>query len=201
MQVQDAGQHLGGQFAVLPVVAEAGHGTGLVVVAPVEAVPAAPGQGFLPAAKGLFQVSEPQLPGPPLVAVFLVQRHVLELEHHVHLAPGRVCEQDGVLHRDAGHLAHGQQRLIPAGENFEVHFVQELVDPGSGHEVRAAVAEQHAVSLWPVRQGGVLGDEVDDVHPEAVHAAVQPPVHHVVDGGADLRVFPVQVRLLPGEQV
>ena len=52
-----------------------------------------------------------------------------------------------------------------------------------------------------VRQGRVLADHVDDVHAEAVHAAVQPPAHHGVDGLADLGVLPVQVRLLGGEDV
>ena len=52
-----------------------------------------------------------------------------------------------------------------------------------------------------VRQGRVLADHVDDVHPEAVHAAVQPPPHHGVDGLADLGVLPVQVGLLGGEDV
>ena len=52
-----------------------------------------------------------------------------------------------------------------------------------------------------VRQGRVLADHVDDVHPEPVHAAVQPPPHHGVDGLADLGVLPVQVGLLGGEDV
>ena len=46
-----------------------------------------------------------------------------------------------------------------------------------------------------------LGDEVDDVHPEAVDTAVEPPAHDVVDGLAHLRVLPVEVRLLTVEQV
>ncbi len=47
----------------------------------------------------------------------------------------------------------------------------------------------------------VLGDHVDDVHPEAVDAAVEPPAQHLVDRLAHRRVLPVEVRLLAGEQV
>jgi hypothetical protein len=53
----------------------------------------------------------------------------------------------------------------------------------------------------PVGERGVLGDQVDDVHPKAVGAALEPPPHHRVDRFADLNVLPVQVRLLAGEQV
>jgi hypothetical protein len=52
-----------------------------------------------------------------------------------------------------------------------------------------------------VRQRRLLGDEVDDVHPEAVDTAVEPPAHHVVDGRAHLGVLPVEVGLLAVEQV
>ena len=46
-----------------------------------------------------------------------------------------------------------------------------------------------------------LGDEIDDVHPEAVDAAVEPPNHDVLHRFSYLRVLPVQIRLLAGEQV
>ncbi len=201
VQVEDGGQHLGGLLAVFAVVPEAGDGPGLVVVAPIEAVPAALPQGFLPAAEGFLQVGQQQLLGAPLVAALLVQGHVLELEHHVHFPASGVGEQHGVVHRHPGHLTHGEQVLVPPGKHFLVHLLQEFMDAGAADVVRAAVAVQHAVGPGTVRQGLVLGDEVDDVHPEAVHAAVQPPVHHVVDGGPDLRVFPVEVRLFPRKEV
>ena len=46
-----------------------------------------------------------------------------------------------------------------------------------------------------------LGDEVDDVHAEAIDAAVEPPAHDVVDGLSDVGVLPVQIRLLAVEQM
>ena len=53
----------------------------------------------------------------------------------------------------------------------------------------------------PSGRAGILGDEVDDVHPEAVDPAVEPPSHHRVHGLADLRVLPVEVGLADREQV
>ena len=53
----------------------------------------------------------------------------------------------------------------------------------------------------PSGRAGSLEIEVDHVHPEAVDPAVQPPVHHRVDRRADVRVLPVEVRLLAREQV
>ena len=74
------------------------------------------------------------------------------------------------------------------------------MQPRTVDVVRRSVAPLADVRV-PVRQGGVLGDHVDDVHPEAVHAAVQPPAHHLVDRLPDLGVLPVEVGLLAGEQV
>ena len=86
----------------------------------------------------------------------------------------------------------------------------------SVQHVRRRVAVQrgvdHAAAARPadprlrVQQAGRLldrdlGDQVDDVHPEAVDAPVEPPPHHRVDGTADLRVLPVEVGLAGGEQV
>ena len=68
-------------------------------------------------------------------------------------------------------------------------------------EVLVAGAVQGPGPRLRVRQRRVLADHVDDVHPEPVHAPVQPPPHHGVDGLADLGVLPVQVGLLGGEDV
>lgn len=64
-----------------------------------------------------------------------------------------------------------------------------------------SVPEQVARPLGPIDQRIGLGDEVDDVHPKSVDAAVEPPGHHVVDGAAHLGVLPIEVRLLAREQV
>ena len=125
---------------------------------------------------------------------------MLELEHHVELAARGVGEQPRLLERDARHLPHVQQR-VAAVEDLAVHLLQELVDARAADVVLAAVRSASRVADGAVGQRGVLGDEVDDVHAEAVDPAVQPPAHHLVDRLADLRVLPVEVGLLAREQV
>ncbi|MNC62181.1 hypothetical protein D3C75_1121790 [compost metagenome] len=53
----------------------------------------------------------------------------------------------------------------------------------------------HTGKLWN------LGDQVDYVHAEPVDAFIEPPGHHIVDFLPHLGIVPIQVRLLPGEQV
>jgi hypothetical protein len=126
---------------------------------------------------------------------------VLELEDHVDLGARGIGEEHAVLDRDARHLADGQQLALAAVEDLAVHLLQELVDARPGHEVGAAVAEPATRDRDAVGQLGVLGDEVDHVHPEAVGAPVQPAAHHRVDRLADVRVLPVEVGLLAREEV
>ena len=103
----------------------------------------------------------------------------------------RVGEELRLLDRHARHLAHGQQAGA-TGEDLAMHLLQELVEPRAMRVQRERVA---------VRQAGRLGDQVDDVHPEAVDPPVQPPAHHLVDRRANVRVLPVEIRLLAREEV
>jgi len=74
---------------VLPVVAEPRDDARLVVVVPVQAVPADLGQAGLPAPEDRLEVAQTQRANvPPRLAV--VDLDVLELEDHVHLAAGGV---------------------------------------------------------------------------------------------------------------
>jgi len=79
------------------------------------------------------------------------------------------------------------------------------VDPWPAQVGRRAVTERRPGDRRAVMQGAVrtdvLGDHVDDVHAEAVDPAVEPPPHHRVDRLPDLGVLPVEVGLLPVEQV
>jgi hypothetical protein len=88
-----------------------------------------------------------------------------------------------------------------AGEHLAVHLLEELVDPRSAGEVLVTRPVQRARPRRRIGQRQILAEHVDDVHAEAVDAPVQPPAHHVVHSGADVRVLPVQVGLLAGEDV
>ncbi len=54
---------------------------------------------------------------------------MLELEHHVQFRTARVGGQQRLFRTDAGHLAHGEQR-ITALEHLPAHLLQILVQPG-----------------------------------------------------------------------
>ena len=187
------------------VVAEPGDRPRLVVVVPVEGVPADVGQPGLPAAERGLEVAQPQRPDVPLRRP-VVQAHVLELEHHVHLGARRVGEQPRLLHGHAGHLADGEQRVrpgrrtprgaSPAGTRGCAARRCSDAEPSPS----AVPGDRRAVVQAAVG-GDVLGDHVDDVHAEAVDPAVEPPAHHRVDRLPDLGVLPVQVGLLAVEQV
>ena len=46
----------------------------------------------------------------------------------------------------------------------------------------------------------VLAYKVYDIHSVAAGATIKPKVHHIVNGIPDLRVFPIEIRLLGREQ-
>jgi hypothetical protein len=201
MQVEHGGEQLRRPHPELTVVAEPADHARLVMVVPVEAVPADVAQPDLPAPERRLQRAQVEGKNVPLGRP-LVDADVLELEDHVDLGPAGIGEEPGLLDRDAGHLTDREEQARATGEDLLVHLVQELVDPRPADEILGPVTERAAGRpAAAVGQLRVLGDHVDDVHPEAVHPAVQPPAHHRVDGITDPRVLPVQVRLLAGEQV
>ena len=132
----------------------------------------------------------------------VVEADVLELEHHVDLAAGRIGEQHGVVDRDAGHLADRERRR---------RRVRRTRRRASRAGTRGSAGRRCTPPSRrrsgpppidrPVGQRRVLGQHVDDVHAEAVDAAVEPPAHHRVHGLADRRLLPVQVGLLAREEV
>ena len=92
------------------------------------------------------------------------------------------------LDRRAGHLADSEQ-VSRVQTDRRVHLGEELVEP------RTIRGEDETVRPGPARwrlavDELTLGDQVDHVHPEAVDAAVDPPVHHVVDRPAVPRDSP-----------
>ena len=51
-----------------------------------------------------------------------------------------------------------------------------------------------------VREALIFADEIDDVHPEATGSSFEPEVHDILNGGADVWIFPIQVRLFGREE-
>lgn len=59
--------------------------------------------------------------------------------------------------------------------------------------------------IWPERgfsigETLIFTDKVNDIHTKARGAPLKPKKHHVVDGGTDFGVFPVEVGLLGGKE-
>ena len=202
-QVQHGAQHLGADGAVLGgVVTETGDGARLVVVVPVQGVPAAAVQALLPVGEDLLEVNQVEAAVGPLAghaALGGVHIHVLELEHHLQLVAVETGVECGVVHGHAGGFTHGHDRVLT--EDLAVHFLQELVHARAVSGDTQGVVEATGQHGRVLGEGKVLGNQVDDVHAEAVHALVEPEAHDVVDLFADLRVLPVQVGLLDGEVV
>ena len=62
-----------------------------------------------------------------LVVRRLVDRHVLELEHHVEFAASGVGVEPGLLGRHTGHLADGDEVGVPAAEHLAAHLREIVV--------------------------------------------------------------------------
>ena len=110
--VEAGAQHLGRQLPVRPVVPEAGHDAGLVVIVPVEAVPALVLQAVLPAGQDVLQILKLKPFVGPLAAGAVLHVHVVKIEHHVELPAVRGREFPAILHGDAGRLAHGHDIVL-----------------------------------------------------------------------------------------
>ena len=163
------------------------------MVVPIEGVPANLLESLLPLIQILFECLHGEGNQIPLAIAIRVgvKIHVLEGEHHVELVTLWCGVLLSKLHGAAGHLTDGNQTLV--AQNLTVHFLQEFVNTRTVHPG----AEQ----VICCREILVLRDEVNHVHPEAIHALLEPPIHHRIHSCADFGVFPVQVRLLLGKDV
>ena len=212
VHVQQHAERLGAQLARLAVrvVAPTGHDTRLVVVAEEQAGPAGVPHGLLLVGKTSTQIPDFERHGVPL-GTFLVDAHVVEQEQHVEFLVGRIGNELVAFRSDARRLADVHVALT-ALEHLTAHFGEELVEPRTIGTERARVR----VSLFAYLSFGqfrvdlsrqpsvaieMFRDQGDHVHAEAVDATVHPPVHHPVHGLANLRILPVEIRLLPGELV
>jgi hypothetical protein len=129
-----------------------------------------------------------------------VGREQLEVERQVQLALADVAGQPVVVghpHLADRHRARVlvEHRADPAVQGVHALLVEpQVAGPVVGQQ--AGVLHRHHVGQ-PVR----LGHPVRDVDAEAVHPAVQPEPHRVLQVGDDLRVGEVEVGLLRREQV
>ena len=163
-----------------PVVVEAGGGPRVVVVA-----------------------EEPRRPGR-----LLRQRLEVGDRRGVGLGVPRLVDEDEVVRQVqlvaglevADDAVQVLQRHLPH-EHPVVVFVDHLADPAQVAVDRLPVLVVPARGARLVAQQRVLGDLGDRVQAQPVDAAVHPEAQHVVHGGHDLGVLPVEVGLLAHEAV
>lgn len=109
-----------------------------------------------------------------LVRRALVDGHVLELEDHVQLVARRIGVKARLIRCHRGHLAHRHKITVAAGEDDAGHFGQVVVYVWSVGEHVDGVDEFLPRNRRRIGEPVGLGDEIDDVHPEAVDTAVVP---------------------------
>ncbi len=87
------------------------------------------------------------------------------------------------------------------------HLSYQLVYLRPVLSVEPLLAEGGWISLTPhgvrrvVPEGLIFHEGGEDVDPESIHVSLEPEAHHVEHRPPHLRVAPVQIRLLPVEQV
>ena len=139
--------------------------------------------------------------GVPLRAP-VIDGDVLELEHHVELVAA-----GSVNSRAWSTVTPGISPTVSSSTSRPANTSRCISCRNSwlrGPQTGSAAARRrtaHPRAPAPSGQRRVLGDHVDHVHAEPVDATVEPPPHHLVHRRADLRVLPVEVGLLAGEQV
>ena len=191
--VQGAGQHLGGHHPMFALVAEAGDYARLVVVAPEQRRPPLAVHAALPVVEDALEFEEIERRLGPLVAVGVIHLEVVEVEHHGEFRPVQRTIALAVLETGGGHLPH---RHGPHGsEDVAAYVLQKFVDAWP------VCVEAAAIPHLVARERLILGDKVDDVEAETVDPLLRPEVDDLFHLGANRRVFPVEIRLLAGEQV
>src|SRR6056297_516839 len=47
----------------------------------------------------------------------------------------------------------------------------------------------------------MLGNKIDNIHTKTIYPPIKPPTHHCVDFIAEVRIFPIQIRLVWRKEV
>lgn len=118
------------------LIAEATDGARLVVIVQVEAVPADLSLGFLPGTQAVGELAGTQRARVELPR-FEAEVNMVELEHHVELAQGRVRVQQDVVAAHAGALAD-RHRAAASIEHLSTHLGEVFMQVRALREVREA---------------------------------------------------------------
>ena len=106
--------------------------------------------------------------------------------------------------RNNWHIHHAKSggfpdtHTVPPVKARPSHFPQIVVQPGLERKI---LRGKHIAASRSIRQLRILCQKAYHIHPEPVCTAIQPAVHHPVDFLPKFGIFPVQIRLLLGEQM
>ena len=145
-------------------------------------------------------VGVPVSQGEAEAGLVVVDIDHLEDEDHVEFATLSANHlQDLFLAAYKRHLADGDGVVF--AEHFAVHRLQPFVQAWAVGVILVArlilTSGRGDGRVW-ISRG--LGDVVDDIHAEATGSTFQPEVKNIVHSSADVRVLPIQVRLLGREE-
>ena len=111
-------------------------------------------------------------------------------EYHVQLFPLLPRHQLAHLHAQPRRLPHGKSAVGLKG--FLPDLPQILMQPGAVViMLNAGKSHQVPDGLIPLRQPLLLGNVIDHIHAEPIHAPVKPAVDHGNDIFPHFRVVPV----------
>jgi len=152
----------------------------------------------LPLGQDVLDSQEGHLVEIPFECFAAIEIHMLKLEDHAQLTAIHIGVFFSFLDGDSRSLADCDRIIV--GKHFTPHFLQVIVDFRTIGYIRLGIA----ITVRPddtIRKIGVLGNQADDIHAEAVYTSIQPPAHHGVDGLSHLGTFPVEIRLVRGKEV
>ena len=192
-EVDSGGQHLGTFLPVGRIAAKATHGTGLVVIAPEQRIPAVMRlHPLLPCLEQFFQGKMVGRHQCPFVAVLVVHLQMMEVEAHRQFMVARSSVSDAVFQRGGGHFAHRHHAVDAACRH---QFFQVFVD------IAAIGVEATAIARKVVLIHFRFGNQIDHIKAESLDSLRLPETEDVGHFFPHRRVLPVQVCLCHIEQV
>ena len=96
---------------------------------------------------------------------------MLELEDHVDFVARRIGVERRIFEEYSGRFPDGEDRSTTF-ENLAVHFLEKFMQARSLHIEGASVGKILAGMTDAIGKAGDLGDQVDDIHSEAIDPAV-----------------------------
>ena len=163
-----------------------------------QAVPRLPLQFCLPFTHDLLKLPQIHTGIIPFAKPAVSQIGMFKLEYHVQLLLRLPCVS--LCLRNCNPCRFSNSHNIITGQHFLVHLLQELMHPGTIHDMFSQIPIQPIVCL-AVREFLIFGNHTDHIHAETVNPLITPPAHHIIYRISGMFIFPVNIRLFFMERV